>query len=177
MEIFDIMKARRSVRKYTGEKIDDEKIRRILYAGFLSPRSRSIPSWRMIVVKNKSMLIKMAGCRKETGKMLKNADCAIVVIGDTQLSDVWIEDCAIVMSNMHLMASSLGVGSCWIQGRLRAAEDGESTEEYLRNLLDFPENYCLEAILSLGMPDEKKLPHNDAVIEDYIEKYVCFERE
>ena len=57
------------------------------------------------------------------------------------------------MSNMHLMASYLGVGSCWIQGRLRRTSAGDSTEEYLRKLLGFPEHCRLEAVLSLGMTE------------------------
>ena len=56
------------------------------------------------------------------------------------------------MSNMHLMAHHLGLGSCWIQGRLRQAEDGTSTEAFCRALLSVPARYTLEAILSLGFP-------------------------
>ena len=55
------------------------------------------------------------------------------------------------MMNMHLTASSLGVGSCWIQGRLRTV-NGKSTEAVVKEILGFPDHYRLEAILSLGMP-------------------------
>lgn len=84
--------------------------------------------------------------------MLEEADCAVVVLGDSDKSDVWIEDCSVAMANMHLMADALGVGSCWVQGRLREAPDGRMAEDYVRDLLKFPENCKLEAILSLGMP-------------------------
>ena len=84
--------------------------------------------------------------------MLAGASAAIVVAANPGMSDVWIEDCSIVMSNMHLMADSLGLGSCWIQGRLREAANGQTTEDYLRELLGYPEDFCLEAVLSLGMP-------------------------
>lgn len=157
MELIDVMAARHSIRKYTGEHIADEKLQTILQAAEFVPRSRPEPSWKMIVVRQKETLRKMAGCRIGTGKMLENADCAIVLLGDPAVSDVWIEDTAIVISNMHLMASALGVGSCWIQGRLRRAEDGRTTEDFLREILDFPEDYRLEAILSLGMPAEKNI--------------------
>lgn len=84
--------------------------------------------------------------------MLAGAQAAIVVVADSTASDVWIEDCSIVMSNMHLMADSLGLGSCWIQGRLRVTPNGETTEDYLRKFLGYPKTYVLEAVLSLGMP-------------------------
>ena len=87
-------------------------------------------------------------------KMLETADCAVVVLGDSHKTDIWAEDCSIAMAHMHLMADSLGVGSCWVQGRLRKAEDGRDTEEFLRDLLGYPQNYKLEATLVLGMPAE-----------------------
>ena len=46
--------------------------------------------------------------------MLAGASVAIVVIADPEKTDVWTEDCSIVMSNMHNMAHDLGLGSCWI---------------------------------------------------------------
>ena len=153
MDLLTLMQRRRSVRKYTDVAIPDDKIQQILQAGLLSPSSRGVRPWALIVVRNRAVLEKMAHCRQGAAKMLMGADAAIVVVADAGLSDVWVEDCAIVMSNMHLMAESLGVGSCWIQGRLREASDGRTAEEYLRELLKFPVNYRLEAILSLGMPE------------------------
>lgn len=153
MDLLSVMKQRRSVRSYTSRTVSEEHIKEIVEAGLLSASGRAIRPWEMIVVRNKETLQKMADCRDHGAKMLEGADAAIVVIADETKTDVWIEDCSIVMSNMHLMASWIGVGSCWIQGRLRKSAGAESTEEYLRALLGFPENYKLEAVLSLGMPE------------------------
>lgn len=159
MELLEIMKNRRSIRKYTQEPVSEENLEKILSAAMLSASSRSRRPWEFIVVQERETLDKMAKARIGGAKMLEGAACAIVVIADPQITDVWTEDCSIAMANMHLMASSLGVGSCWIQGRLREAENGQSTEEYLRSLLRFPDTYKLEAILSLGMPAEKAEAH------------------
>lgn len=152
MKLLEIMQKRHSVRSYTEEHVKDKDITSILQAGLLSPSGRSKRPWELILVKDRNLLNKMAECRDGAANMLKGADCAIVVTGNPDISDTWIEDCSIVMSNMHLMADSLGVGSCWIQGRQRKAKSGESTEDYLRKLLGFPSNYKLLAILSIGMP-------------------------
>lgn len=154
MNLLEIMQRRRSVRSYTGERIPDEKLTAVLQAGLLSPSSRALCPWELVVVRDKAMLKMLSQCRAGAAKMLEGADAAVVVIADEERSDVWIEDCSIVMANMHLMADSMGLGSCWIQGRLREAAGGESTEAYLRRLLGFPETYRLEAVLSLGMPQE-----------------------
>lgn len=163
MELLEIMKNRRSIRKYTQEPVSEENLEKILFAAMLSASGRGRQPWELIVVQERETLDKMAKARVGAAKMLEGATCAIVVTADPELTDVWTEDCSIAMSNMHLMAASLGVGSCWIQGRLREAENGQSTEEYLRSLLGFPESYKLEAILSLGMPAEKLEAHR---IED-----------
>ena len=166
---------RRSVRSYTGEAVPMEKLNTIIMAGLSSASSRAIRPWDLIVVRDKDKLIEMSGCRlKGSSRMLAGADAAIVVVGDGERSDVWIEDCSVVMANMHLMASALGVGSCWIQGRDREAVDGETTEDFLRRILQFPSESRLLAILSLGMPDEElpartpeSLPFNKVHINKY----------
>jgi nitroreductase len=166
---------RRSVRSYTGEAVPMEKLNTIIMAGLSSASSRAIRPWDLIVVRDKDKLIEMSGCRlKGSSRMLAGADAAIVVVGDEERSDVWIEDCSVVMANMHLMASALGVGSGWIQGRDREAVDGETTEDFLRRILQFPSESRLLAILSLGMPDEElpartpeSLPFNKVHINKY----------
>lgn len=159
MDLLEIMKNRRSVRTYTGEPVEEEKLEQILQAGLLSASGRAIRPWELIVVREKKILKKMAGARAMGAKMLEGADCAIVVLGDAEKTDVWTEDCSIVMTSMHLMADSLGVGSCWIQGRLREASDGRTTEDYLRDLLEYPDHLKLEAVLSLGMPKDHPEAH------------------
>lgn len=164
MDLLEIMKQRRSVRNYTSEAVSKEHLEQIIDAGLLSASGRAIRPWELIVVRDKDVLAKMAKSRDHGASMLTGADAAIVVIADETKTDVWTEDCSIVMANMHLMASSLGVGSCWIQGRLRKSEGEDTTEEYLRKLLGFPENYRLEATLSLGMPEN--VPEAKEVTEE-----------
>ena len=159
MELLELMRTRRSIRKYTDAPVSEENITKILQAGMLSATGKGIRPWEFIVVTDKDVLQKMADCRAGSVKMLKEAPCAIVVLGNEDASDVWTEDCSAVMSNMHLMAESLGLGSCWIQGRLREAPDGRSTEEYVQSALHVPTHYRLEAILSLGMPETHPAPH------------------
>ncbi|MDY2627343.1 MAG: nitroreductase family protein [Lachnospiraceae bacterium] len=162
MELLDMMLNRRSVREYTGEHIPGDKLEMILQAGLAAPTGRGKQPWEFIVVQRKEALKKLSECRTGSAKMLENADCAIVVIADETEQDVWTEDCSIAMAYMHLMADSLGIGSCWIQGRLREAPDGRSTEDYVRECLGFPGTYRLEAILSLGIPEKHPIKrHTD----------------
>ena len=160
MTLLEIMKHRRSVRKYTGEVIPEDKLQQILAAALLAPSGRARRPWEFIVVRNNETLTKLAACREHGAEMLAGADCAVVVFGDETKTDVWTEDCCNAMAHMYLMASSLGVGCCWIQGRLRKTADGLMTEDYVRDLLDVPSHYRLEAIMSLGVPAETPQPYD-----------------
>jgi len=154
MDLLEVMRNRRSVRSYTGEAVPQEKVDQILKAGLLSASGKNLKPWEFIVVRDKEVLAKLSKSRAAGAAMIEHADCAIVVVGDTEKTDVWTEDCSAAMTNMHLMADCLGIGSCWVQGRLREASDGRTTEVYIRELLGIPDKYGVEAMLSLGMTKE-----------------------
>lgn len=160
MELLNYFQNRRSVRSYTGASVPEEAVNQILQAGLMSASGKAIRPWEFIVVRSRETLNALAECRTAPVKMLRECDCAIVVLGDESRSDVWVEDCSVAMANMHLMADGLGIGSCWVQGRLREAADGRSTEDFVRSLLGFPAHLRLEAILTLGMPDQHPEPHH-----------------
>lgn len=152
-DFMNLLLHRRSVRRYTGERVTREQLEQIVRAGLLSPTGRNKRDWEFVVVEDHATLDTLATSRAGgAAKMLSGAAAAIAVFGDPAATDAWCEDCSIAMSNMHLMADSLGLGSCWIQGRLRTAEDGRSTDEFVRELLGVPEGLSLEAMLSIGVP-------------------------
>lgn len=173
-ELLQLMLNRRSIRKYTGEPIPEDKIRLILQAGLSSATSKNRKPWEFVVVQEKETLQTLAKCRVGTARMLENAGCAIVVFANTEVTpDVWAEDCSIAMSNMHLMADALELGSCWIQGRCREAENGQTTEVFCRELLGVPERFALEAILSIGVPAERPKGYT---VEDLKEEKIHWEK-
>ncbi len=144
---------RRSVRQYTDAPIPDEKLDAILYAGLAAASSKNRKPWEFIVVQNRDTLDKLSGCRPGASILLCHCQAAIVVAADSDLVDVWVEDCASAITQMHLMADALGVGSCWLQVRLRQAPDGVTdTQDVIRDVLGIPDKYSVMAILTLGMP-------------------------
>lgn len=166
MELQKILQSRRSIRKYQNAHIPEDVLVRILQAGLLAPTSRNLKSPELIVVQDKSTLQTLSSVKDGGATMLKDADCAIVVIGDAELSDVWIEDCSVVMTYMMLCATDLGIGNCWVQCRNRKStkEGVQLSDEILHNLLHIPESHRVLAILSLGIPDQVLEQHNFAEI-------------
>ena len=160
MELMDTMLRRRSVRKYTGEEISEQKLKMILQAGLLAPTSRNRKPCEFYVVKDRAKLEQLAKAKSAGAGMLADCATAIAVFGDTEKADTWIEDSSIALAYMNLMAVDQGVGSCWVQMHLRASASGKDAEENVREILGVPEHYRIVGILALGMADEMPAPHS-----------------
>lgn len=100
--------------------------------GLTSPTGDNFKTVELILIKEKAMLNEIANMRKAGTKMLSNAGAAIIVLVNTQKTNLWIEDEAISALYMHLAADALGIGSCWIQVRARDTVDGREFEEELK---------------------------------------------
>lgn len=166
----DLIINRRSKRQYTGQAIDDAVINDIIEAGLLAPTGRNLHPNDFIVVRNQAMLEHLSRAKTAGSALLKDADCAIVVTGDTHQSDTWVEDGAIAMAYMQLMAEYLGVGNCWVQIRSRFSqelidEQAVPSNTYVRYALDIPDHIDVLAILALGMSDEVRAPHTAADLD------------
>ena len=161
MSMLSTILHRRSIRQYTDEMVTDQQLEAILHAGLAAPSSKNRQPWELLVVRDRTMLDRLCGCRAGADRLLKRCSAAIVVAGDSGLADVWVEDCAAAMTQMHLMADTLGVGSCWLQIRLRKAPDGiEDAQDVVRKLLDIPAHISVLSILTLGMPAEHPRPRS-----------------
>ena len=153
MNMLNTVLHRRSIRQYTDENIPEEKLNSILYAGLAAASSKNRRPWEFIVVRDKAMLTKLSECRAGAGNLLCQCNAAIVVAADAELVDVWVEDCASAITQMHLMADAIGVGSCWLQVRQRTTADGSrAAQDVVKELLEIPDKYGVMAILTLGMP-------------------------
>lgn len=153
MDMLNAILHRRSVRQYTDEVIPEDRLNSILYAGLAAASSKNRRPCEFVVVRDKEMLARLSDCRPSAGNLLSRCDTAIVVAADSELADVWVEDAATAITQMHLMADALGVGSCWLQVRLRTTPDGSrETQSVIRELLGIPARYSVMAILTLGMP-------------------------
>lgn len=159
MELLNMLLHRRSVRQYTDEPISEEKLQQILYAGLAAASSKNRRPWEFIVIRDRATLDALCDCRPGAANLLGKCNAAIVVCADAEAVDVWVEDCASAMTQMHLMADMLGVGSCWLQIRCRQSAAGVSTEEIVRETLGIPAKFGVMSILTLGMPADHPAPH------------------
>jgi len=155
----DLIRSRRSIRKYEDKPIEPEKLDALLEAGLRSPSSMGTNPWEFIVVKDRAVLEKLSQAKPHGSSFLKNAPLCLVVCADPAKSTVWIEDASIASLMIHLAAASLGLGSCWIQIRDRMHNQGKSSEAYISEILHIPEHIKVEAMIAIGYPAENKPGH------------------
>ena len=150
---------RRSIRKYSDKQVEAEKIDSIVEAVLRAPTSRGRNSWEFVIVTDTALLDRLSRSRPHGAAHLKNAVLGIVVLGNPQICDVWVEDASIASIYIHLAATALDLGSCWIQIREREHDDTQTAEAYIANLLDLAPHLKVESIIAIGYPAEKKPAH------------------
>lgn len=160
MDFQELIINRRSIRRYTDQPIDGDDVRLILQAALLAPTSKSARAWHLVVVEDKEMLARLAGCKPAGAVSLKTAPLAVVVTIDSTLSEAWIEDASVAAAYMQLQAAALGLGSCWVQLYNRFAADGTPSEEYVRECLGIPETCPALCLLTFGHPAEERKPQD-----------------
>lgn len=156
--MIELLRSRRSIRRYIDKSIEPEKIELLKEAVLRAPSSRNFDPWEFIFVNDRGILKKLALCKPHGAKFLEHAALGIVVCADQKISDVWIEDCSIASILVQMAAQSIALGSCWIQIRNRSYDENTSSEEYIKDLLNLPGNMKVESIISLGYPAEKREP-------------------
>ena len=156
--MIDILRTRRSIRKYEKKTIDKPSLEIIKEALLRCPSSRGINPWTFIFVDDPDLLKQLSQAKEHGSNFLKDATLGIVICGDELKSDVWVEDCSIASIVALLAAQSLGLGSCWIQIRSRNHSKEKTAEEYVQGLLGIPKNLKVESIVSMGYPGETKRP-------------------
>jgi nitroreductase len=156
--MIDILRKRRSIRKYEKKAIEKDSLEILKEALLRCPSSRGINPWMFIFVDDAKLLKQLAMTKEHGSNFLKDATLGIVVCGDDTKSDVWVEDCSIASIVVQLAAQSLGLGSCWIQIRKRSHSPDKTAEDYIRGILGIPQHLKVESIISLGYPAETKKP-------------------
>ena len=78
----ELLKNRRSIRKYTEDSISPENVKEILEAALMSPTSKRSLCWEFVVIENPEQLEKLSHCKAQGAKPIAGAKLAIVILAD-----------------------------------------------------------------------------------------------
>lgn len=149
MDVFEVIRARKSVRKYKPGPIADADLGKILEAARLAPSAGNRQPWRFIIVQDEIRKKSVAEAANSQA-FLKDAAAIVVASCDPDASAKWCEkDTMIALEHIALAATALGYGNCWI---------GAFNEDELKRLLKIPEKIKIVALLPIGTPNEKPSP-------------------
>ena len=162
--LLDLIKKRRSVRKYLDKPILRDDIVKCIEAAMLAPSACNSQPWKFIIVDNQSL--KNEICEKafsgiySMNKFASSAPILIVVVSEKETffsavggqlrgTKYYLLDIGIACEHLILQAIELGIGSCWI---------GWFNEKVVKKILKIPRSKKVDAIISLGYYEGKVLP-------------------
>lgn len=131
-ETLNVLKTRRSIRKYTSEQVDPKTLDAILEAGTWAPSAMGLQSAVMVVVQDPETIALMSKLNAQIqGKPdtdpFYGAPTVVVVLADGEKGN-WLQDGSLVMGNLMTAAASLGVASCWINRAIELFDRPEGKE-------------------------------------------------
>jgi nitroreductase len=161
--MIDLLRTRRSVRKFTEQPIEPEKLQILKEAILRAPSSKNSNAGEYIFIDDTAIIQKLALCKTYGAAALQTAKLAVVVLSDESKTVAWIEDASIAAFVTHMTAHSLGLGSCWIQIRGREHSELTTSEAYVRDILHIPEGYRILSIVAIGYPqgEHKGKPYSN----------------
>ncbi len=156
----DFIKGRRSIRKFTNEKIDKQDIIEILEAAMSAPSAANRQTWAFVVITKRKILDKFPQFHKYT-QMILQSPVAIVVCGDMEKDkprgDIqrgyWVQDCSAATQNILLAVHAKRLGAVWC-----GIYPNEEMVKNVRELLHLPDHIIPLNVIPIGHPDEEKPP-------------------
>ncbi len=159
--MLDLLRQRRSIRKFTSQSVESEKVELLCEALLRAPTSRNFQPCQFVLVDDPQLLQQLASAKAHGTSFFSTAPVAIVIAADPNVSDVWVEDSSIAAIIVQLAAEELGLKSCWAQLRLRPHEGEANASEYVRKLVGLPQGLEVPMVIAVGYPDEAKAGHPD----------------
>ena len=148
--------ARKSVRAYTSQPIEKEKMDLLVKAAMAAPTAVNKQPWAFVVVDDRTVLDKLAA-ELPYAKMTAQAPLAIVVCGDLakslngEFGKYWMLDCSAASENLLLVAEALELGAVWT-----AIYPEEQRIENVRKVLSLPEHIVPFNLIPIGYPQRNE---------------------
>jgi len=154
MELVDAIQKRTAIRDYTDDAIPDEILKQLIKAAHKAPTGGNTPYRRIMMVTDRKRLRLL---KQLSPGISGQPTAAMVIYTDLNLatemgriSDATSTlDAGAAAENACLVATSLGLGSCFTRSYSEAA---------VKELLGIPDSFRTEVILQLGYPAANRPP-------------------
>ncbi|MFC2029319.1 nitroreductase family protein [Chloroflexota bacterium] len=155
--MLDIIKSRRSIRRFQDKPIPPEAIQELLEAAQWAPSGSNNQPWVFVVVQEPDTLQKIKMFSPGLGG---DPVALLIMCGDQSIKgSTAIMDVSMATQNVMLAANEIGLGSCCIRSHNQGA---------LQLFLKLPSHIVPELTISLGYPAESPKPLSRRPIEETI---------
>lgn len=166
MDFKEVVKKRRSTRRYTGQPVEKEKLCRAMELALRAPSSKNTRSTRLLAVTDLRRVHELGKLRDWGSSLLEEAGAAIVILGDEEASPMWQTNASIMAIILQLALVDEGLASCWVHvgDYLTLKDDHESqrSEDFVKSILpEIPEGYRVWSVISIGYADYTPKPLPD----------------
>jgi nitroreductase len=149
METWDAIRARRAVRSFTGEPIDEKDLQVILEAGRRAPSSVNEQRWDFVAVTGRDRLEHLSKVWR-FGRHVASSAATVALVspdsGDPLEQESIAFDLGQAAMSMMVAAANLGIGSC---------HSAVGDQELARKLLGYPEDRRCDYLIALGYPADR----------------------
>lgn len=153
--IMDSIYTRRSVRHYTNQEVEPEKVECLLRAAMQAPSARDQQAWEFLVVRGKQKLHHLSSFATSFSPIQK-ANVAIMVMANPKklsLPRAWEQDLGACTQNILLQATELGLGAFWCG---LVATVPEEKWQHIRKAYAIPSHFLLYSVVAVGYPAKEK---------------------
>lgn len=158
MDFLEVIEKRHSVRKYSDRPVEKEILDAIIRVAETAPSSRNSKSTAFMIIEDRDTLDALAQMRDYGSALLKGAQAAVVVLGDVDKTDLWVDNCAISATFVQLAVTAMDLVSCWVhcndRPRLKDEPEGAKAEDYVKELLGIKDGLHPYCIIAIGYPEE-----------------------
>lgn len=160
--MLEVIKKRRSIRKYQPREVEEEKLNEILQAAMFAPSAMNCRPWEFVVVKNKETRERLSGIKSSI--WLKEAPMIIVLCANGKTDPLWMEDLSIAADHIYLEAENQGLGTCFVQIANPEGKEDE-IEKKVKRIINAPMEIRILCLMPLGYPAEEKTGHPESEFE------------
>ena len=158
MELMDVIKARRSMRRLKEDPVPQELLEYMLEAASFAPSWHNKQCWQFLVLtdERRQLVANAVPEKNPAKKALAQAPVIIIACADPAESGdedgklYYLADTAMAMEHIMLAAADKGLGTCWVAGWL--------DENYLKETFSIPANLRVVGVTPVGFPSYEPKP-------------------
>lgn len=147
-DALNLLKTRRSIRRYKDKPVEDEKVRKCLEAARWAPSASNKQPWEFLIIRDIEVRKKLSTLHPYA-KFVADSPVVFIPLTNPRIHEKYhMSDTALATLQYMIEAHSIGLGTCW------AGVIGTFMEKEIKELLEIPDHLSVLCLVATGYPDE-----------------------